>query len=108
MSDMGIRGAERQSPRPDQPIVAFDFDGTLTIRDSFTEFLRWRVGPGGWALGLVKLAPALAAYARDRDRGRIKAASVREFLHGVDRRRWRRRPRSSPIRSGPGSCGRTR
>ncbi|NAV96720.1 HAD-IB family hydrolase, partial [Salmonella sp. hn-h2] len=72
---MGIRGAERQSPRPDQPIVAFDFDGTLTIRDSFTEFLRWRVGPGGWALGLVKLAPALAAYARDRDRGRIKAAS---------------------------------
>ena len=85
MSDMGIRGAERQSPRPDQPIVAFDFDGTLTIRDSFTEFLRWRVGPGGWALGLVKLAPALAAYARDRDRGRIKAASVREFLHGVDR-----------------------
>ena len=85
MSDMGNAGAERQSPRPDQPIVAFDFDGTLTIRDSFTEFLRWRVGPGGWALGLVKLAPALAAYARDRDRGRIKAASVREFLHGVDR-----------------------
>jgi len=82
---MGNAGAERQSPRPDQPIVAFDFDGTLTIRDSFTEFLRWRVGPGGWALGLVKLAPALAAYARDRDRGRIKAASVREFLHGVDR-----------------------
>ena len=85
MSDMGNAGAERQSPRPDQPIVAFDFDGTLTIRDSFTEFLRWRVGPGGGALGLVKLAPALAAYARDRDRGRIKAASVREFLHGVDR-----------------------
>jgi len=82
---MGNPGAERQSPRPDQQIVAFDFDGTLTIRDSFTEFLRWRVGPGGWALGLVKLAPALAAYARDRDRGRIKAASVREFLHGVDR-----------------------
>lgn len=86
MSDMGNPGAGRQSPGPGQPIVAFDFDGTLTIRDSFTEFLRWRAGPGGWALGLVKLAPALAAYARDRDRGRIKAASVREFLHGVDRR----------------------
>ena len=86
MSDMGNPGAGRQSPGPGQPIVAFDFDGTLTIRDSFTEFLRWRAGPGGWTLGLVKLAPALAAYARDRDRGRIKAASVREFLHGVDRR----------------------
>lgn len=82
MSDMGSDGAIRQS---DQPIVAFDFDGTLTIRDSFTQFLRWRAGPGGWALGLVKMAPALAAYAHDRDRGRIKAASVREFLAGVDR-----------------------
>ena len=81
MSDMGISGAVRQ-PRP---IVAFDFDGTLTIRDSFTEFLRWRAGPGGWALGLVRMAPAVAVYARDRDRGRIKAASVKEFLRGVTR-----------------------
>ena len=81
MSDVGIPGAVRQ-PRP---IVAFDFDGTLTIRDSFTEFLRWRAGPGGWALGLVRMAPAVAVYARDRDRGRIKAASVKEFLRGVTR-----------------------
>ena len=85
MSDMGAAQSFRQSPAEGRPIVAFDFDGTLTIRDSFTEFLRWRAGPGGWALGLVKLAPAVAAYARDRDRGRIKAASVREFLLGVDR-----------------------
>ncbi|MND87030.1 haloacid dehalogenase-like hydrolase [compost metagenome] len=33
------------------------------------------------------MAPALAAYVGDRDRGRIKAASVREFLHGVERAR---------------------
>lgn len=85
MSDMGIVQDLRQSTANGRAIVAFDFDGTLTIRDSFTEFLRWRAGPGAWALGLVKLAPALAAYAKDRDRGRIKAASVREFLHGVDR-----------------------
>lgn len=85
MSDMGIVQDLRQSAANGRAIVAFDFDGTLTIRDSFTEFLRWRAGPGAWALGLVKLAPALAAYAKDRDRGRIKAASVREFLHGVDR-----------------------
>lgn len=85
MSDMGSLHDLRQSDAAGRPIVAFDFDGTLTIRDSFTEFLRWRAGPAGWALGLVKLAPAVAAYARDRDRGRIKAASVREFLLGVDR-----------------------
>jgi phosphatidylglycerophosphatase C len=85
MSDMGSPPPFDQSPRKDRAIVAFDFDGTLTIRDSFTEFLRWRTGRGGWALGLVKLAPAVATYARDRDRGRIKAASVREFLRGVPR-----------------------
>ncbi|KJV40811.1 HAD-IB family hydrolase [Brevundimonas sp. KM4] len=85
MSDMGIVQDLRQSTANGRVIVAFDFDGTLTIRDSFTEFLRWRAGPGAWALGLVKLAPALAAYAKDRDRGRIKAASVREFLLGVSR-----------------------
>lgn len=85
MSDMGSGSILRQTPQAGQPIVAFDFDGTLTIRDSFTAFLRWKAGPGGWMLGLVRMAPALAAYARDRDRGRIKAASVREFLGGVER-----------------------
>ena len=29
---------------PTAPIVAFDFDGTLTVRDSFTAFLKWRAG----------------------------------------------------------------
>jgi phosphatidylglycerophosphatase C len=85
MSEMGISSPVRQSEDNAQTIVAFDFDGTLTIRDSFTAFLRWRAGPAGWALGLLKLAPALLAYAQDRDRGRIKAASVREFLSGVTR-----------------------
>ena len=89
MSDMGSDAPFRQTPRKDQAIVAFDFDGTLTIRDSFTEFLRWRAGAGGWALGLVKLAPAVAAYARGRDRGRIKA-----------------RPVSGPSRPGPDPRGR--
>lgn len=91
MSDMGSLQDRRQSPpesgQAGAPIVAFDFDGTLTVRDSFTQFLRWKAGPGGWALGLVKLAPALAAYGRHRDRGRIKAASVKEFLAGETRER---------------------
>lgn len=85
MSDMGSHQGFGQPPRKDQAIVAFDFDGTLTVRDSFTAFLRWRAGDGGWFLGLTKLAPAMADYARNRDRGRIKAASVREFLRGVPR-----------------------
>jgi phosphatidylglycerophosphatase C len=67
--------------------VAFDFDGTLTTRDSFTAFLKWRAGPVRYALGLVRLAPAALAYLVHRDRGRIKAAAVREYLKGVPRDR---------------------
>ncbi|AQR62114.1 hypothetical protein BZG35_11015 [Brevundimonas sp. LM2] len=85
MGDMGTTLGFRQSAEAGQPVVAFDFDGTLTVRDSFTQFLRWRAGRRGWALGLVRMAPATAAYARNRDRGEIKAASVAVFLKGVTR-----------------------
>ena len=85
MSDMGSPALIHQPPRKDQPIVAFDFDGTLTVRDSFTAFLRWRAGGRGWLGGLARMTPDLAAYMGDRDRGRLKAASVREFLRSVPR-----------------------
>ena len=65
------------------PLVAFDFDGTLTVRDSFTAFLKWRVSPTRHFVGMVRLFPAAARYVFDRNRGRIKAAAVREFLRGV-------------------------
>lgn len=87
MSDMGNGGPVRQPHRENQPLVAFDFDGTLTVRDSFTAFLRRRAGAGGWARGLARMAPDLATYVADRDRGRLKAASVRVFLRGVTQTR---------------------
>lgn len=70
---------------PPLPVVAFDFDGTLTIRDSFTAFLKWRAGPRRYALGMLRLIPAALAYLIHRDRGRIKAAATGEFLRGVPR-----------------------
>jgi phosphatidylglycerophosphatase C len=76
---------EGRASAKDRPIVAFDFDGTLTIRDSFTAFLRWRAGPVRHALGIVRLAPAALRYLIDRDRGRIKAAAARRFLAGLPR-----------------------
>jgi phosphatidylglycerophosphatase C len=68
-----------------RPIVAFDFDGTLTTRDSFTSFLAWRVGRGRHLRGLAALIPATVLYLADRDRGRLKAAAAREFLRGLPR-----------------------
>ncbi len=69
----------------DDPIVAFDFDGTLTIKDSFTAFLVWRTPLGRRALGGIRLIPAFCRYLFHRDRGRIKADAVAEFLRGVSR-----------------------
>lgn len=66
-------------------IVAFDFDGTLSIRDSFTAYLKSRAGFGRWALGMVRLVPAAVGYVFDRDRGKIKEASVAEYLKGLSR-----------------------
>jgi len=70
-----------QGPKP--PLVAFDFDGTITTTDSFTAFLKWRAGPFRYALGLIKLAPAAIGYLVHRDRGRIKARAAWEFLKGA-------------------------
>jgi phosphatidylglycerophosphatase C len=76
-------GAEDGEP----PVVAFDFDGTLTVKDSFTAFLKWRAGPVRYWLGVARLAPSLIAYLFHRDRGRIKARAIREFLRGAPRDR---------------------
>jgi phosphatidylglycerophosphatase C len=82
MINMGASPSRRQR-RPGAPIVAFDFDGTLTFRDSFLAFLHWRGGAARYALGISRLAPAAIVYLFNRDRGRLKAAAAREFLHGV-------------------------
>lgn len=66
-----------------RPIVAFDFDGTLTTRDSFTAFLAWKAGPLAYFTGLLKLAPDIVAFAFHRNRGRLKAAAVARFLGGM-------------------------
>lgn len=79
---MGSPQIGRQGAAP-RPLVAFDFDGTLSFRDSFNAFLAWRSGPLRLALGLIALAPSCANYLLDHDRGRLKGAAVRVFLRGL-------------------------
>ena len=69
-------------PLESDALVAFDFDGTLTVRDSFTAFLAWKAGPQRWWSGLLKLSPAILSYVFHRDRGRLKGQFVRHFLAG--------------------------
>ena len=82
--DMG-KPAQARQEQPTRPLAAFDFDGTLTSHDSFRAFIAWRARPAGYAAGLIRLLPAAVAWARDRDRGRLKAAMARQFLAGVSR-----------------------
>ena len=80
---MVMQSDERQRPDPllgpqsarGGPVVAFDFDGTLTTRDSFTDFLRWRDGAFSYAMGLARLTPAAMRWVGNRDRSQIKAAA---------------------------------
>jgi phosphatidylglycerophosphatase C len=85
MTDLGTQALIRQPLAAGRPLVAFDFDGTLTTHDSFTAFLRWHAGTGGWMRGLAAMTPDLLAYLGHKDRGRLKAASVKQFLAGMDR-----------------------
>lgn len=73
-----------QGLRQPRAIVAFDFDGTLTIQDSYTRFLRWRAGEFGYVAGLCRLIPDLAGYVFVQDRGRLKAAATKVFLGGEE------------------------
>jgi phosphatidylglycerophosphatase C len=82
---MGETVVERQTQGVFRPLVAFDFDGTLTSRDSFTAFLAWRAGPANYAAGLLSIAPAAAGFVFNRDRGKLKAAAARRFLAGMTR-----------------------
>ena len=83
--NMGSAEPSRQREGGFRPLVAFDFDGTLTCRDSFLAFLAWRAGPPRHALGMIRMAPAALAYLRDRDRTALKGAMVREYLRGARR-----------------------
>ena len=75
----------RQGQPGFRPLVAFDFDGTLTYRDSFLAYLSWRAGRWGFWSGLPALAPNGVSWLRDRDRGRLKEAFVTRYLKGAGR-----------------------
>lgn len=92
---MVMRPEERQSPlrgpisgaglSRQGPLVAFDFDGTLTTHDSFTAFLKWRVGAFAYYADMIKMIPAAIRYVFNRDRGKIKSAAIRVYLRGLPR-----------------------
>ena len=80
-----IQLADSDEPIEGPVLIAFDFDGTLTTKDSFLAFLKWRTGAVRYAAGMAQLTPSLVQFAFHRDRERLKAAAVGVFLKGVSR-----------------------
>jgi phosphatidylglycerophosphatase C len=64
-------------------IAAFDFDGTITYRDSFFPFVAYCVGWPRTAAGLVLLLPVWIRFAlRQIDRQQTKEAMLTHFFGG--------------------------
>lgn len=66
-------------------VAFFDFDGTLTRRDSLLPFLRMVAGTPLFVLRMVLLTPVLAAYAANFLRNDVaKEIVIARFLQGMD------------------------
>lgn len=66
-------------------LSVFDFDGTLTKRDSFVPFLRFAFGKRVFARRLMRLViPTLKCLGRRVTRDELKGILIRTFLTGVE------------------------
>jgi len=66
-------------------LSVFDFDGTLTKRDSFVPFLRFAFGKRVFARRMMRLViPTLRCFGRRVTRDELKGILIKTFLTGVE------------------------
>ncbi|MEO6918536.1 MAG: HAD family hydrolase [Collimonas sp.] len=82
---MPVSSKQVQVPsKTDRIVAAFDFDGTISTSDSLRDFVRHAVGPGRFALGLVRASPwLLGMFLGTSDRAAAKARFLAATLGGV-------------------------
>lgn len=65
-------------------LYVFDFDGTITTKDTFALFLRYFAGTGRWLLNLTLLMPIFIGYVLKLvSRDDVKAHVIRRFFKNV-------------------------
>ena len=65
-------------------IAFFDFDGTITTKDTLLEFIRFARGGFAFALGFLLCSPWIVAYKlKVIDNQRAKERVLRYFFHGT-------------------------
>lgn len=75
---------KRTAAKPIQ-MIAFDFDGTITTKDTFALFLRYWAGTPRWLFNLFKLLPIFIAYTLKLiDRNKVKRHVVRTFFKNAN------------------------
>ena len=68
-------------------IAFFDFDGTITYRDSMLDFIRYAKGDLRFAVGMILLFPMLISYKLGRiSRHRAKELFLSHFFKGMRRK----------------------
>lgn len=73
-------------------LALFDFDGTLTYKDSFLEFIRYYHGKKAFYLGMFRLSPWLLAYkAKLLPNWRAKEKVLEYFFGRLPEKEFRRR-----------------
>lgn len=74
-------GKVEMTGQKDSGLIVFDFDGTITTKDTFALFLRYHAGFWGWLKNIIFLLPTFISYKLGRiDRHRVKAAVVKRFF----------------------------
>lgn len=65
-------------------IAVFDFDGTLTSKDTFLEFIKFSRGIGRLLIGLIWLSPVILSYKMGiMNNGKAKERVFRYFFKGM-------------------------
>ena len=84
-----VKMAENQTNHQDTnshdkaAIVVFDFDGTITTKDTFALFLRYYAGTPIWTLKIIALLPVFISYKLGFiDRHAVKKAVIKRFFKG--------------------------
>ena len=84
-------------------LALFDFDGTITTREMFPDFMRFAVAPRRLAVGKVLLAPWIAGYRMGAVSGnRVRSRIVHFGFRGVPEASVREPATRSHVTSCPG------
>lgn len=68
-----------------RPLVAFDFDGTLTHKDSVLTFLKWKVGQGRFWQRMAQRSDLLIGMIAASSRGESKLSLINHVLGQTDK-----------------------